>query len=84
MEYIVLFLIIYGYICRCKLKQTEVDCEYLKRCCESLTDENRRLKRELMELRSAMPAVSFNIPIPRAVAALRMCPSCERTATDRD
>ncbi|XP_020090360.1 homeobox-leucine zipper protein HOX11-like [Ananas comosus] len=71
---------------RCKLKQTEVDCEYLKRCCESLTDENHRLKRELMELRSAMPAVSlpFNVPIPRAVAALRMCPSCERIATDRD
>ncbi|XP_031282945.1 homeobox-leucine zipper protein HOX27-like [Pistacia vera] len=28
---------------RTKLKQTEVDCEYLKRCCETLTEENRRL-----------------------------------------
>nr|TKV97309.1 hypothetical protein SEVIR_9G485600v2 [Setaria viridis] len=37
---------------RTKLKQTEVDCEFLKRCCESLTEENRRLQRELQELRS--------------------------------
>jgi hypothetical protein len=36
---------------RTKLKQTEVDCELLKRCCESLTHENRRLQRELLELR---------------------------------
>ncbi|PQP92305.1 homeobox-leucine zipper protein HOX11-like isoform X2 [Prunus yedoensis var. nudiflora] len=28
---------------RTKLKQTEVDCEFLKRCCETLTEENRRL-----------------------------------------
>ncbi|EER92607.1 homeobox-leucine zipper protein HOX19 isoform X2 [Sorghum bicolor] len=37
---------------RTKLKQTEVDCELLKRCCESLTEENRRLQRELQELRA--------------------------------
>ena len=36
---------------RTKLKQTEVDCELLKRCCESLTEENRRLQQELHELR---------------------------------
>jgi homeobox-leucine zipper protein len=39
-------------ICRTKLKQTEVDCELLKRCCESLSEENRRLQRELQELRA--------------------------------
>ncbi|BAF25225.1 Os09g0447000, partial [Oryza sativa Japonica Group] len=37
---------------RTKLKQTEVDCEYLKRCCETLTEENRRLQKELAELRA--------------------------------
>uniref|UniRef100_A0A0D3HGM2 Homeobox domain-containing protein n=1 Tax=Oryza barthii TaxID=65489 RepID=A0A0D3HGM2_9ORYZ len=38
---------------RTKLKQTEVDCELLKRCCETLTDENRRLHRELQVRRRA-------------------------------
>ncbi|BAF25932.1 Os10g0103700, partial [Oryza sativa Japonica Group] len=38
--------------CRTKLKQTEVDCELLKRCCETLTEENRRLHRELQQLRA--------------------------------
>ncbi|KAH9304731.1 hypothetical protein KI387_009135, partial [Taxus chinensis] len=37
---------------RSKLKQTEVDCEFLKGCYESLTEENRRLQKELAELRS--------------------------------
>ncbi|KAH9304732.1 hypothetical protein KI387_009136, partial [Taxus chinensis] len=37
---------------RTKLKQTEVDCEFLKGCYESLTEENKRLQRELAELRS--------------------------------
>ncbi|KAL9339744.1 hypothetical protein Peur_068759 [Populus x canadensis] len=37
---------------RTKLKQTEVDCEFLKKCCESLSNENRRLKKELQQLRS--------------------------------
>ncbi|KAJ6435871.1 hypothetical protein OIU84_000987 [Salix udensis] len=37
---------------RTKLKQTEVDCEFLKKCCESLSNENRRLKKELQEMRS--------------------------------
>ncbi|KAF2299111.1 hypothetical protein GH714_030673 [Hevea brasiliensis] len=32
---------------RTKLKQTEVDCEFLKRCCENLTEENRRLQKEV-------------------------------------
>ncbi|PIN16422.1 Transcription factor HEX [Handroanthus impetiginosus] len=37
---------------RTKLKQTEVDCEFLKRCCENLTEENRRLQKEVQELRA--------------------------------
>ncbi|CAN6313513.1 unnamed protein product [Urochloa humidicola] len=75
---------------RTKLKQTEVDCEFLKRCCESLTEENRRLQRELQELR----ALKFTAPSPAAAppsaatpapfymqmpaATLTICPSCER------
>ncbi|KAG8074769.1 hypothetical protein GUJ93_ZPchr0006g41514 [Zizania palustris] len=46
---------------RTKLKQTEVDCELLKRYCESLTDENQRLKHELMDLQRLA----------------NVCPSCE-------
>ncbi|KAF3320072.1 homeobox-leucine zipper protein HOX11-like protein [Carex littledalei] len=36
---------------RTKLKKTEMDYEYLKRCCNMLTLENRRLQREVAELR---------------------------------
>ncbi|KAL6498171.1 homeobox associated leucin zipper [Orobanche gracilis] len=58
---------------RTKLKQTEVDCEFLKKCCETLTDENRRLHKELQELKLAQP-LYMQLP----AAALTMCPSCER------
>ncbi|XP_020593375.1 homeobox-leucine zipper protein HOX19-like, partial [Phalaenopsis equestris] len=37
---------------RTKLKKTEVDCEFLRRRCETLAEENRRLHGELQELRS--------------------------------
>ncbi|KAK4776607.1 hypothetical protein SAY86_005295 [Trapa natans] len=67
---------------RTKLKQTEVDCEILKKCCESLTDENRRLQKELQELKAmklqgqspAAAALYMHVP----AATLTMCPSCER------
>ncbi|XP_078166323.1 homeobox-leucine zipper protein HAT4-like [Carex rostrata] len=36
---------------RTKLKKTEMDYEYLKRCCHMLTLENKRLQREVAELR---------------------------------
>ncbi|KAG2691956.1 hypothetical protein I3843_08G030200 [Carya illinoinensis] len=63
---------------RTKLKQTEVDCEFLKKCCESLGDENRRLKKELQELRSLKVGQSpLYIQLQKA-ATLRMCPSCEK------
>ncbi|KAG9440047.1 hypothetical protein H6P81_020212 [Aristolochia fimbriata] len=62
---------------RTKLKQTEVDCEFLKRCCESLTDENRRLQKELQELKALKFASQpFYMQLP--AATLTMCPSCER------
>ncbi|XP_071721125.1 homeobox-leucine zipper protein HAT14-like [Rutidosis leptorrhynchoides] len=64
---------------RTKLKQTEVDCEYLKRCCETLTEENRRLQKELQELRALKTSQPFYMQMP--ATTLTMCPSCERVAT---
>jgi homeobox-leucine zipper protein len=70
---------------RTKLKQTEVDCELLKRCCETLTEENRRLQKELQELRAIKVAppcvISHDFYMPLPAATLTMCPSCERVAT---
>lgn len=65
--------------CRTKLKQTEVDCEYLKRCCENLTEENRRLQKEVQELRALKlsPQLYMHMNPP---TTLTMCPSCERVA----
>ncbi|XP_010245638.1 PREDICTED: homeobox-leucine zipper protein HAT22-like [Nelumbo nucifera] len=61
---------------RTKLKQTEVDCEFLKKCCETLTDENRRLQKELQELKALKLAQPLYMQLP--AATLTMCPSCER------
>lgn len=65
------------YYGRTKLKQTEVDCEFLKKCCETLTDENRRLQKELQELK-ALKISSQPLYVPMPAATLTMCPSCER------
>ncbi|KAL6655480.1 hypothetical protein ACP70R_006306 [Stipagrostis hirtigluma subsp. patula] len=65
---------------RTKLKQTEVDCEYLKRCCEKLTEENRRLQKELAELRALKTVQPFYMHLP--ATTLSMCPSCERVASN--
>ncbi|XP_064944000.1 homeobox-leucine zipper protein HOX17-like isoform X1 [Musa acuminata AAA Group] len=65
-----------------KLKQTEVDCGFLRRCCERLANENRRLKRELMEMRSVVkPGPQLSIE-HRKAARLRMCSSCEKMTSD--
>ncbi|XP_038987999.1 homeobox-leucine zipper protein HOX11-like [Phoenix dactylifera] len=64
---------------RTKLKQTEVDCEYLKRCCETLTEENRRLQKELAELRALKTTHPFYMHLP--ATTLSMCPSCERVSS---
>lgn len=63
---------------RTKLKQTEVDYAFLKKCCESLSDENRRLKKELQELPSLkVQQPPLYIQLPKATT-LAMCPSCEK------
>ncbi|MED6134749.1 hypothetical protein PIB30_039838 [Stylosanthes scabra] len=68
---------------RTKLKQTEVDCEVLKRCCENLTEENRKLQREVQELRALKlsPNLYMQMTPP---TTLTMCPSCERFAVPSD
>ncbi|XP_027356145.1 homeobox-leucine zipper protein HAT9-like [Abrus precatorius] len=62
---------------RTKLKQTEVDCELLKKCCETLSDENKRLQKELQELKS-MKTTQGHFYMQLPVASLTICPSCER------
>ncbi|KAI4970779.1 hypothetical protein ZWY2020_001693 [Hordeum vulgare] len=67
---------------RTKLKQTEVDCEFLRRWCESLTDENQRLKHQLLELQRSTAAAGSKLfaQLPRAAAMVNLCPSCEKVA----
>ncbi|CAI9282768.1 unnamed protein product [Lactuca saligna] len=62
---------------RTKLKQTEVDCEYLKKCCEALKEENSRLHKELQELK-ALKLSTQPLYMQLPAATLTMCPSCER------
>ncbi|KAH9621005.1 hypothetical protein KSS87_017225 [Heliosperma pusillum] len=63
---------------RTKLKQTEVDCEYLKKYCETLTEENMKLQKEVAELKAMKLAQPYYMHLP--AATLTMCPSCERIA----
>ncbi|XP_050231422.1 homeobox-leucine zipper protein HOX3 [Mercurialis annua] len=70
---------------RSKLKQTEMECEYLKRWFGSLTEQNRRLQREVEELRALKvgpPTVlSPHTCEPLPASTLTMCPRCERVST---
>ncbi|KAJ4973246.1 hypothetical protein NE237_006420 [Protea cynaroides] len=70
---------------RTKLKQTEMECEYLKRWFGSLTEENRRLQREVEELRAMRvgpPTVmSPHSCEPMPASTLTMCPRCERVTS---
>ncbi|CAA2973081.1 homeobox-leucine zipper HAT4 [Olea europaea subsp. europaea] len=49
---------------RTKLKQTELSYVHLKKWCETLTEENRRLQKEFQELRGLKVFPTF----PRAVS----------------
>ncbi|KAK9946331.1 hypothetical protein M0R45_011800 [Rubus argutus] len=61
---------------RTKLKQTEADCELLKKCCEALKEDNIRLHKELQELKimKQAPKAPFYRQFP--TATLTVCPSC--------
>ncbi|KAK6938013.1 Leucine zipper, homeobox-associated [Dillenia turbinata] len=65
---------------RTKLKQTELDCQLLRKCCERLTHENKRLQKELEALRAMK--VSAPIYMELQAANLTVCPSCQRTSED--
>ncbi|KAI3751888.1 hypothetical protein L2E82_22979 [Cichorium intybus] len=65
---------------RTKVKQNEVDCALLKKCCEALASDNRRLEKEIQQLKAIRtttaipPQFYMQFPAP----SHRMCPSCER------
>ncbi|XP_021863985.2 homeobox-leucine zipper protein ATHB-4 [Spinacia oleracea] len=61
---------------RTKLKQTEVDCEHLKRVCENLTEENKKLQKEVQELR-ALKACPEQMHANHPPTTLTLCPSCK-------
>ncbi|KAM3369455.1 hypothetical protein ACQJBY_017380 [Aegilops geniculata] len=69
---------------RTKLKQTEVDCEFLKRCCETLTEENRRLQKEVQELRALKLVSPHQYMRMSPPTTLTMCPSCERVSNNNN
>ncbi|KAK1325472.1 Homeobox-leucine zipper protein HOX3 [Acorus calamus] len=73
---------------RTKLKQTEMECEYLKRWYGTLTEENRRLQREVEELRLLRVApptvISPHTCQPLPASSLTMCPRCERISTSNN
>ncbi|CAN8314792.1 unnamed protein product [Cochlearia groenlandica] len=67
---------------RTKVKQTEVDCEILKKCCETLTNENIRLHKEIQELKTLkLTNQPYYMHMPQS--NLKMCPSCERICGGR-
>ncbi|CAA7407400.1 unnamed protein product [Spirodela intermedia] len=68
---------------RTKLKQKELDCEFLKKCCESLTEENRQLKEELQELRSVKQSPTVVVRLPKTTT-LTISPSHERLSAGDD
>ncbi|XP_017254986.1 homeobox-leucine zipper protein HAT22 [Daucus carota subsp. sativus] len=59
---------------RNKLKQTEMECEMLKKCYETLKDENRRLEKEVQHLTAIQGKGMMQVP----PANLTICPFCER------
>ncbi|XP_047306406.1 homeobox-leucine zipper protein HOX3 [Impatiens glandulifera] len=66
---------------RSKLKQTEMECVYLKRWFGSLTEQNKRLQKEVEELRALRAVGPSNGREPMLTATLSMCPRCERVTT---
>nr|CAD1834218.1 unnamed protein product [Ananas comosus var. bracteatus] len=70
---------------RTKVKQTEMECEYLKRCFGSLTEENRRLQREVEQLRALRVPPPVVLPphtrLSLPTSSFTMCPHCEHTSS---
>ncbi|MED6130730.1 hypothetical protein PIB30_003306 [Stylosanthes scabra] len=60
---------------RTKLKQTEVECSVLKKCCERLREENKRLQKELQHLKSMTQTGPTTLYLHQH--QVPPCPSCE-------
>ncbi|CAL9096958.1 unnamed protein product [Musa acuminata var. zebrina] len=69
---------------RSKLKKTEVELEFLRKCCERLTEENVRLQKELQELKSQNSSAPRYTQLHDAVPAFAMCPSCNKVTGASD
>lgn len=66
---------------RNKLKQTEMECEMLKKCFEKLKDENRKLEKEVQQLKETKGKGMLPVYDPmqlQPAANLSLCPFCER------
>uniref|UniRef100_A0ACD5Z6T4 Uncharacterized protein n=1 Tax=Avena sativa TaxID=4498 RepID=A0ACD5Z6T4_AVESA len=71
---------------RTKLKQTELDCELLRRWCEQLSDDNARLRQELAIARSSSSS-PFLSRLTAAATVNAACSSCNKPGvglTNRD
>ncbi|KAI3720110.1 hypothetical protein L6452_21020 [Arctium lappa] len=70
---------------RYKVKQTEIEYEYLKGCFESLTEQNNKLYKEVEELRAmrvgSSTKSSHRVYEPFPSSKLVMCPQCQRVTT---
>lgn len=60
------------------MKQTEVDCEFLKKCCENLSNENRRLKKQVQDLRSSANPLFLQLQKPNTANIYSVCSSCQK------
>lgn len=63
---------------RTKLKQTEIDYELLKKQCQNLSDENKRLKKELQELKVRQS------PLCPQRLSKPVCSSCDQKLLKRN
>ncbi|PIN25984.1 Transcription factor HEX [Handroanthus impetiginosus] len=65
---------------RSKMKLMEMEYEYLKKLSGTLTEQNRRLKKEVEELRALTVAPPHSRQ-PMPSSTITMCPCCERVTT---
>ncbi|CAM0946883.1 unnamed protein product [Alopecurus aequalis] len=64
---------------RTKLKQTEFDCDLLRRWYERLSDDNERLQRQLAEARSSSSS-AFLARLTSSTTVNTSCPCCNKPA----
>ncbi|XP_074571896.1 homeobox-leucine zipper protein HAT22-like [Curcuma longa] len=65
---------------RTKLKKTQVEREILRKCCDALREENKRLRKELHELKSTKCSATWLTQPPHA--AFVICSSCKKVINE--